>query len=95
MKSTGETRMNPLLQYVRCPITHERLAELTPQELENINQAIRQGNVCDRSGDPVESTWTHGLINESRTWIYPVWQHGAALIADQAVAGDQLRANQE
>jgi hypothetical protein len=87
--------MNPLLEVARCPITHEPFCELTVAELKWINSRISAQQLRNRADEVVEMEWKQGLINESRTWIYPIFGHGAALIPDEAIAGSALPASDE
>jgi uncharacterized protein YbaR (Trm112 family) len=83
--------MDTLLHLLRCPLTHEPFSKLTDAELAWINSRIAESQLRNRGDEPVENQWLQGLVNESRTWVYPIYGHGAALIADEAVAGDELK----
>lgn len=82
--------MDALLHLIRCPITHESLAELAADELQQVNSLIEAGKLLNRANVPLLDHWLHGLINASRSWIYPVHGHGVTLIADEAVSAEVL-----
>ena len=85
--------MKQLLEVARCPITHESFSELTADELAEVNSRIAAGKLRNRTDEHVEIEWVQGLVNESRTWVFPVYGHGAALIANEAVSACQLLAS--
>jgi hypothetical protein len=91
METNPVPEMDVLLHLIRCPITHESLAELAEDELRHVNKRIDAGEVLNRANDRPATNWLCGLVNASRSWIYPVLPHGVTLIADEAVSADVLR----
>jgi uncharacterized protein YbaR (Trm112 family) len=80
--------MDSLLSLIRCPITREPLQRLTTAELDGANRLIEDAavGVKNRGGEVESESWADGLINVSRQWVYPILDHGVALIADSAIA---------
>ena len=82
-----------LLKLVRCPIDHSPLQEADTELLEQLNSAIERGGVTDRVGQTVEGRIDSALVNENRTWLYPVVGGIPSLIADEAIDAQRLQAN--
>ena len=50
-----------------------------------INAAIGEGRVLNRLGRTVTQTLDGGLINQTRTWLYPIHDEIPCLLADEAI----------
>ncbi len=61
-----------LSELLRCPETHQALSPLDASELEELNEAIRNGELTNEAGESVEETLDEGLVREDGTIVYPV-----------------------
>lgn len=78
--------MSPaLLEILRCPETQQRLALAPSAMLTNLNGQIRQGQVTNRSGEPVRELLENGLLRQDGTLLYPVRQDLPVLLIEEAI----------
>ena len=61
-----------LLKILVCPETKQPLQLVDNELLKKINQAIKQGKVVNRDGDPVNENLDGGLIREDKKIVYPI-----------------------
>ena len=77
---------NWVLDLIRCPITLEKL-EFAPAELvERLRASSRDGALTNRLGANVTADFQSGLLNESKSWFYPVVDEIPTLVPDEAIA---------
>lgn len=74
-----------VLQYLRCPISHQPLQLVDASQLERLNAQIDAGELKNRSGQPVERRLENALRTEDGGLLYPVWDDILTLIADEAI----------
>ncbi len=75
-----------VLDLIRCPITLEQL-ELAPNDLaERLRSLAREGKLTNRLGTSVTEDFQSGLINQSKSWFYPVADDIPTLVPDEAIA---------
>ncbi len=79
-----------LLTIVRCPIKHTPLNVVPAAWTEWLNGKIAEGKLVNRSGQKVTGPLLGALWNEDRSWLYPVYDYAAILIAEEAIAVEQL-----
>lgn len=61
-----------LLSLLVCPETHQDVTLATPEEVVEINEAIRQGHLRTAAGTPVEAAVEGALIRTDRSIAYPI-----------------------
>lgn len=59
-------------EFLRCPETRQPLRALDAAKLEELNEAIRSGELQSEAGDTVEETLDGGLIREDESVVYPI-----------------------
>lgn len=74
-----------LLQMLRCPQTHSRLARADEALVERLNQAVQSGQLANQIGERIERPLRGGLVNEHQSLVYPVYDHGPTLVVDEAI----------
>jgi uncharacterized protein YbaR (Trm112 family) len=80
------TMPNWVLDLIRCPITLEKL-EMAPVELvERLRTSVRAGTLTNRLGTSVTDDFQSGLLNESKSWFYPMADEIPTLVPDEAIA---------
>lgn len=82
-----------LLSILVCPESHQKLSLLGDDELAEINERIRSGDVHDRSGNAVSSPLDGGLIREDRQCFYKIIDGIPVLLIDEAVPLNAQKAN--
>jgi len=61
-----------LLALLVCPATHQDVALAKPDEIAEINQAIRHGRVRNVAGHAVDQPVDGALIRADRSIAYPI-----------------------
>jgi uncharacterized protein YbaR (Trm112 family) len=61
-----------LLALLVCPETHQDLHEAGPEEVAQLNEAIRRGNIRTAAGKEVDQPVDGALIRADRAIAYPV-----------------------
>lgn len=79
-----------LLDILCCPTSKQPLALLGSAELEAINRAIAAGGVTRADGSPQAEVLTEGLVTRDRRTAYRVDDGIPVLLADEALATDQV-----
>ncbi len=74
-----------IFDYIRCPITHERLRLASKSELDKLQAALLAGGLTNRLGENLQELPESGMINESHSWFYPIENAIPSLIADEAI----------
>lgn len=68
-----------------CPTTKQPLREASSDQLARANDAIGDGTVRNRGGNPVAETLTAGLATEDGCWLYPIQDGIPILLAAEAL----------
>ena len=79
-----------LLELLCCPTTKVAVKLLPKDKLDKLNELIKQGQVKFEEGSPVENPVEQALITEDNKTIYLVESDIPIMLADKAVATDQL-----
>ena len=78
--------MDPeFLKILVCPKSRQPLREATAEELEQVNQGIRQGRAQNDAGEKVEEPLESGLIQEEGSVIYRVRDGIPVLLTSEAI----------
>ena len=75
-----------LIEMLRCPVEGGALTLVEPEMVARINQDIEHGEIRDSLGQRIEQPIQGGLINESKTRVYPIRNGIPTLVADEAIA---------
>jgi len=90
MKQLMTTIPQWVLDLIRCPITLEKL-EVAPADLvERLRASLRSGKLTNRLGAGVSENFQSGLVNESKSWFYPVIDEIPTLLPDEAIACSEI-----
>ena len=81
-----------LLEILCCPTTKAPLRLLSETELAALNQAIGTNGVRFGNGTEVSAAVKAGLITRDRRTIYRIEDDIPVMLADEAIAIDQLGA---
>ena len=79
-----------LLQILVCPKDHTPLSVADAELLARLNRAIAAGEVKNQGGRAVEEPLQGGLLRQDRALLYPILDEIPVLLADEAIALDQL-----
>lgn len=79
-----------LLDILCCPTSKQPLALLGSAEREAINRAIAGGGVTRADGSPQAEALAEGLVTRDRRTVYRVDDGIPVLLADEALATDQI-----
>ena len=80
------------LRLIRCPISRTALTLADEALLARINDGVAAGRIANRIGEPLSRPLDGGLVNEDRSWLFPIYDGIPTLMADAAIALDQLDA---
>jgi len=78
------------LKMVVCPRDRVPLRQADDSLIARVNKAIGEGLIVKLGGGRVESRLEGGLVREDETLLYPVVSGIPVLLADEAIALDQL-----
>jgi len=79
-----------LLRIVVCPRARQPLVRADDALVARINQAIGRRRIESSGGERLEKPLDGGLVREDRKFLYPVVGGIPVLLADEAIALDQL-----
>ncbi len=68
-----------------CPKSRKPLRKATAEELEQVNQAIRQGRTQNDAGEKVEEPLESGLVQQEGNVIYRVRDGIPVLLTSEAI----------
>lgn len=79
-----------LLAILRCPEDRSQLSVASPDVVNRVNAAIRQGRLVNRIGKQLERTLDGGLVREDGAILYPIIDEIPVLLRDDAISLDQI-----
>jgi uncharacterized protein YbaR (Trm112 family) len=74
-----------IFDYIRCPITHEKLEMASKADMDCLHSALASGNLRNRLGEKITESPQAGMVNMSHQWFYPISNDIPSLIADEAI----------
>ncbi len=74
-----------LLDLLRCPETHQKLALAPPELLATLNAKIKEGQLRNRAGKALDQPLDGGLLCEDGTVLYPVRGNLPIMLIDEAI----------
>ena len=78
--------MDPnLLNIICCPVTREKLSPATPKQLALINAEIANNALTKLDGSIAENPQSKGLINATKTLLYPIEEDIPILLENEAI----------
>ena len=78
------------LARLQCPISKSRLAEADNDLLDSVNALIEKRELVDNGGNPIEEPLDSALVNDARTFAYPMQDGIPTMIAERAIPMDQI-----
>ncbi len=79
-----------LLEILVCPETKESVHLADAGLLNRVNQAIAQGQLSTRAGEPVKEEIEAGLVREDGRILYPVRDDIPIMLIDEAIPLEAL-----
>lgn len=79
-----------LLAILVCPETKQPLSVASPETLERVNTAAKEGYLRNQAGEAVKERLKEGLVREDGTVFYPVREGIPILLLDEAIRLDAL-----
>jgi uncharacterized protein YbaR (Trm112 family) len=73
-----------LLEILRCPLQRTPLSWVPAEWVGWLNEMIERKELRNRSGELVQEKILGALWNADRSLIYPVYEHGATLLIEEA-----------
>ncbi|MEX2526291.1 MAG: hypothetical protein WEA09_01520 [Gemmatimonadota bacterium] len=74
-----------LLQLLVCPEDHTPVTPAPPSLLERLNEAVREGSLVNRGGEPVTEPLVEGLLRADGKRLYPVRDDIPVMLLDEAI----------
>jgi uncharacterized protein YbaR (Trm112 family) len=78
------------LRLLRCPISQTKLTLAEEALVARVNEGVAAGRVATRVGQPLSEPIDGGLLNQDRSWLFPIYHGIPTLMPDSAIALDQL-----
>jgi uncharacterized protein YbaR (Trm112 family) len=78
------------LETLVCPQNRTPLRLADARLLGKLNRAIAAGRICNKAGRLVQDSLAAGLVRQDHAWLYPIVDDIPVLLADEAIALDQL-----
>jgi uncharacterized protein YbaR (Trm112 family) len=83
-----------LLEVLRCPQQQIPLMPADGELLARVNNAIREGRICNQTGERRSEPIDGGLVRAAGDVLYPIVDGIPLLLWDEAIALDQLSESQ-
>jgi uncharacterized protein YbaR (Trm112 family) len=80
-----------IVPILRCPEDRTPLALAASALVDEVNAAIRAGQLLDRGGKRVEKTIDDGLVRAGGDVLYPIVDQIPVLLVDESISLRQLR----
>lgn len=80
------------LAILRCPLDRSQLRLAEPTLVARLNAAIAKGQLQNRCGTQLEKPLDGALVREAGDLAYPIVDQIPVMLADEAIAIDQLPA---
>ncbi|HEY5624619.1 MAG TPA: Trm112 family protein [Gammaproteobacteria bacterium] len=82
-----------MLDFVRCPVTHQSLAVMPGDGLQKLNRLVRQGELKSRDDSLVAAELTEALVTEDGKTAYPVVDGFPMMMEEHGIPLSQLDAS--
>lgn len=79
-----------LLTILRCPVSHKGLSVLKKDSLEQINTAIRSGELVNHDGVKLGEPLDEALVTDDGKRVYPVADGIPVLLEGESISMEQL-----
>ncbi len=79
-----------LLTILRCPVSHKGLSILKKDALDQINGAIRKGELKNREGEVLAEPLAEALITDDGKRVYPIDDGIPVLLEGESIGMEQL-----
>ncbi|HMP08491.1 MAG TPA: Trm112 family protein [Lacipirellulaceae bacterium] len=86
----GATMDERLLETLRCPKDHSPLRLAESEVLDQVNAAIRAGQIRNQAGLIVHRQIGGGLVRAGGDLLYPIVDHIPVMLYDEAIPLNQL-----
>ncbi len=74
-----------LLEILVCPETKEPVHLAQTALLDRLNQAVADGRVATRAGEPVKERIEAGLVREDGRYLYPIKDDIPVMLIDESI----------
>ncbi len=82
------------LARLQCPISKSPLAQADADLLSSVNSLIEKRELIDNGGNPVEGLLDSALVNDDKSFAYPMQDGIPTMIAERAIPLDQVPKDQ-
>ena len=79
-----------LLEILCCPVSHQTLSPLPANKLEQLNQAIKTGNISYVDGETVANSLQEALLSDDGKVIYAVNDGIPVMLPERGIGTPQL-----
>jgi uncharacterized protein YbaR (Trm112 family) len=74
-----------LLEFARCPISHQSLRMISDEQLKEVNDLIAAGEISNRAGETVTRQLQSAIVTLDEKIVYPIWDNIPAIIPSEAI----------
>jgi uncharacterized protein YbaR (Trm112 family) len=74
-----------VIEILRCPETHQKLALAAPALIEKLNARIAGGQLRNRAGKIIEKPLEGALVCDNGSLVYPVRGNLPIMLIDEAI----------
>ncbi len=74
-----------LIAVLRCPESHQPLAQAKANTLLELNQRISSSQISNRGGELIKTEIEAGLVREDGKRLYPIIDGFPVMLADEAI----------
>jgi uncharacterized protein YbaR (Trm112 family) len=82
-----------LLDFLRCPVTHQSLAVMPGGDLEKLNCLVRKGELRSRDDSLVDAELTAALVTDDGRIAYPVVDGFPLMMEEHGITLSQVDAS--